>query len=79
MIILSYQASWLYGHPKSLRCLPLPAALLGQLLLGLLLGVALGFLAVNEVEALGLDLAVDECADDAREDLLGRGVLVGVA
>lgn len=41
--------------------------------------MALGLLAVNEVEALGLNLAVDEEANGTGEDLLGLSVLVRVA
>ena len=50
-----------------------------ELSLGLLLCMALGLLTVDEVKALGLNLTVDEGANDTGEDLLGLGVLVGVA
>jgi hypothetical protein len=59
--------------------LPLVSVLVVELLLSLLLSVALGLLAVNEVEALGLNLAVDEEANGTGEDLLGLSVLVRVA
>lgn len=41
--------------------------------------MALGLLAVDEVKALGLNLAVDEETNGTGEDLLGLGVVVGVA
>lgn len=58
----------------------MPAACLVVAVLGvgLLLGVALGLLAVDEVEALGFDQAVDACTDDTSEDLLGLRVVLGI-
>lgn len=47
--------------------------------LGLLLGLVLGLLAVEEVEALGLEELVDLGAGNASKSLLGKGVLNGLA
>lgn len=47
--------------------------------LGLLLGLVLGLLAVEEVEALGLEELVDLGAGNASKSLLGEGVLDGLA
>lgn len=58
---------------------PLPSTLAAQSLLSLLLGMALGLLAINVVQTLGLDLAVHEEANGAGKDLLGLGVVVRVA
>jgi len=47
--------------------------------LGLLLGLVLGLLAVEEVEPLGLEELVDLGAGDGRKRLLGEGVADGLA
>lgn len=57
----------------------LPASALVELLLDALLGVALGLLTVEEVETLGLKLAVDEGTSKTGGDLLGFGVAVNLA
>jgi hypothetical protein len=62
---------WLY--------LPSVSVLVAELLLSLLLSMALSLLTVNEVEALGLNLAVNEEANGTGKDLLGLGVVVRVA
>lgn len=41
--------------------------------------MTLGLLAVNEVESLGLNLAVDEETNGTGKDLLGLSVIVRVA
>ena len=59
--------------------LALAAVLLLVELLGLLLGVVLGLLAVDKVQALGLDELVDLEAGGGRQHLLGQAVLDGLA
>lgn len=59
--------------------LVLAAVLLVVELLGLLLGVVLGLLAVDKVQALGLDELVDLEAGGGRQHLLGQAVLDGLA
>ena len=41
--------------------------------------MALGLLAVDEVQTLGLDLTVNEGTDETGNDLLGPGVVVNRA
>jgi hypothetical protein len=41
--------------------------------------VTLGLLTVDEVQALGFDLAVDESTGEASHDLLGLLVALGLA
>jgi hypothetical protein len=43
------------------------------------LGVALGLLAVDEVQTLALDLTVNEGTDETGNDLLGPGMVVDLA
>lgn len=47
--------------------------------LGVLLGVVLGLLAVNPVHTLGLGELVDLAADEASDELLGESVADGLA
>lgn len=56
-----------------------PGLVVAKLLEALLLGLALGALAVNKVEALGLGETVDGGTGEAREELLGDRVVFGVA
>ena len=58
-----------------MRVQQLPSTLAGKALLGLLLGMALGLLSINVVQALGLNLTVYEKANGAGQDLLGLSVL----
>jgi len=44
---------------------------IGDLLVEALVSIMLGSLAVNGVQATGLELAVDECTGQTSEDLLG--------
>ena len=48
-------------------------------MLGVLLGVVLGLLAVNPVHALGLGELVDFATDKAGDEFLGKGVADGLA
>lgn len=57
----------------------LVATTLLEAALNALLGVALGLLAVDEVQTLGLELAVDEGTSETGGDLLGLGVVVNLA
>lgn len=43
------------------------------------LGLPLGLLAVNEIQSLGLDLAVNESTGESSHDLLGLCVALRVA
>lgn len=52
---------------------------LGGGLLELLASMVLGLLTVDEVKTLGLNLAVDKGTSKTGEDLLGLGVVVGLA
>lgn len=83
-VIISFFFIVLFGlHSTFYRLhftvIALPPPLTGQTLLGLLLGMSLGLFPINKVEPPGLDLAVDKEADCAGKDLLGGGVVVGVA
>lgn len=67
-------------------CLPtsptfnyLVVKLVGVDVVDVLLGVTLGPLTVDEVQALGLDLPVDEGTGKASHDLLGLVVALGLA
>lgn len=77
------QSEWIQWHCRFFFSiwlyLPLASVLVAKLLLSLLLGVTLGLLAVNEVESLGLNLAVDEETNGTGKDLLCLSVLVRVA
>lgn len=57
----------------------LPAATLLHTLVDTLLSVTLSLLTVNEVQTLGLELAVDESTSKTSSDLLGLGVVVNLA
>jgi len=59
--------------------LHLPAAALLHAAVDALLSVVLGLLTVEEVQALGLELAVDESTSKTGSDLLGSGVVVNLA
>lgn len=63
----------------SISILDLPAAAVTHLVVAALLGVALSLLAVNEVESLGLDLAINEGTGETGNNLLGLSVVVDLA
>lgn len=65
----------IYLHESSNRLVVFAA----RGLLNLLLGVVLSLLLIKKVEALALELLVDERSSETGEELLGVGVALGLA